>query len=57
MQQVILGLRLSKKKTLDKEMDGFMGKHSLGWLVSNVVILHIANLTGEISAAKRSPGT
>ena len=29
-----------------------MGEQNLVWLISNFVILHIANLTGEISAGK-----
>lgn len=48
-----------KEKDLDKKMDlsGMgMGKQNLAWLISNFVILHIANLTGEISAAKGIQG-
>lgn len=42
---------------LDKEEERPMiGKQNLGWLISNFLILHIANLTGEISAAKGFQG-
>ncbi len=46
-----------KEEDLEKEIDmGAMGKQSLAWLISNFLILHIANLTGEISAAKGIQG-
>lgn len=46
-----------KDTDLDVEMDmDGMGKHNLAWFLSNFVILHIANLTGEISAAKGVQG-
>lgn len=46
-----------KDKDLEKEMDLMgMGKQSLAWYISNFVILHIANLTGEVSAAKGVQG-
>jgi len=43
---------------LEKEMDTGMGmgNKSLAWVVSNFVILHTANLTGEVSAAKGFQG-
>ncbi len=46
-----------KEEDLDTEMDmGAMGKKNLAWVFSNFVILHIANLTGEISAVKGVQG-
>ncbi len=46
-----------KDEDLDVEMDlPGVGKHNLGWLISNFVILHIANLTGEMSAGKGVQG-
>ena len=47
------------EKDLEKEIEtGFpgLGKQSLAFLLSNFFILHIANLTGEISAAKGIQG-
>lgn len=42
---------------LEKELDmGQWGKHKLADVLSNFIILHIANLTGEISAAKGFQG-
>lgn len=44
---------------LDKQLDlsGMgMGKQSVSYVICNFVILHIANLTGEISAAKGFQG-
>lgn len=42
-----------KAKDLDTEIDiPGMGKYSLAWILTNFIILHMANLTGEISAAK-----
>lgn len=42
---------------LEGEIDmGEWGKHKLSDVLSNFVILHIANLTGEISAAKGFQG-
>ncbi len=44
-------------KDLEKEEERpHIGKRNLAWLISNFVILHIANLTGEISAAKGIQG-
>ncbi|GEM_PF-3622591 len=41
----------------DKEVDiPGMGKKNLAFIINNFVILHIANLTGEISAAKGVQG-
>lgn len=46
-----------KETDLEKEIDlGSMGKQSLAWVISNFLILHTANLTGEISAAKGLQG-
>lgn len=46
-----------KDKDLDRVMDvPGMGKQNLAWLISNFVILHIANLTGEVSAIKGVQG-
>lgn len=46
-----------KEEDLDKEMDlGGMGKQTVEFVISNFVILHIANLTGEVSAAKGFQG-
>lgn len=46
-----------KDEDLDRQIDvPGMGKQNLAWLISNFVILHIANLTGEISAAKGIQG-
>jgi hypothetical protein len=42
---------------LENELDlGEWGKHKMSDVLSNFVILHIANLTGEISAAKGFQG-
>lgn len=44
-------------KDLDREIDRpVVGKHSLGFFISNFVILHTANLTGEVSAIKGVQG-
>jgi hypothetical protein len=46
-----------KDEDLEKEIDlGPMGKESLLHILSTYVILHIANLTGEVSAAKGIQG-
>ncbi len=46
-----------KEEDLEREIDTpGMGKHTLAWLITNIVILHNANLTGEISAAKGVQG-
>jgi hypothetical protein len=46
-----------KDEDLDRELDiPGMGKHKIADLMSNFVILHTANLTGEISAAKGIQG-
>ena len=46
-----------KDEDLDKEMDlGPMGKHTLSYLLNNFTLLHFANLTGEVSAAKGIQG-
>ncbi len=48
-----------KEKDLDKKVDLSamgMGTQSLAWLITNFVILHIANLSGEVSAAKGVQG-
>lgn len=45
------------EEDLDREIDTpGMGKQTLSWLITNFVILHNANLTGEISAAKGVQG-
>ena len=42
---------------LDKELDRPMvGKHNIAWFITNFIILHIANLTGEISSVKGLQG-
>lgn len=42
---------------LDSEVDmGDWGKHTMADVLTNFVILHVANLTGEISAAKGFQG-
>lgn len=48
-----------KDADLDREMDLSimgMGKQTLAFVISNFIVLHIANLTGEISAAKGLQG-
>ncbi|MBI3486304.1 DinB family protein [Candidatus Daviesbacteria bacterium] len=46
-----------KDEDLDQEIDmPGMGKHSLAFFITNIVILHIANLTGEISSVKGLQG-
>ncbi len=46
-----------KDEDLDQELDlGAFGKHTLAGVISNFLILHVANLTGEISAAKGIQG-
>lgn len=46
-----------KEVDLNREMEvGNMGKQTLVWVLSNFIILHNANLTGEISAAKGLQG-
>lgn len=46
-----------KAEDLDKELDlPVFGKQNLAHVISTFVILHIANLTGEISAAKGFQG-
>lgn len=48
-----------KEEDLDRELDLTsmgMGKLSLSYVICNFLILHIANLTGEISAAKGVQG-
>lgn len=46
-----------KNEDLDREMDvPGVGKRNLAWLINNYVILHIANLTGEISSVKGFQG-
>lgn len=46
-----------KDEDLDKDLDmGQFGKHKLGFVLSAFFLLHLANLTGEISAAKGLQG-
>lgn len=46
-----------KDEDLDREITRPMiGKKNLAFLITNFIILHIANLTGEISAAKGFQG-
>jgi hypothetical protein len=48
-----------KEKDLDKEFDLSSmgaGKQNLAYILNNFIILHTANLTGEISAAKGFQG-
>ncbi len=46
-----------KDEDLDSEIDmGQFGKNKLGFALSSMFLLHIANLTGEISAAKGLQG-
>lgn len=46
-----------KEEDLDKELDlGDWGKHTLADMLSNFIILHTANVTGEISAIKGVQG-
>jgi hypothetical protein len=45
------------EEDLDKEIDRpVIGKQTLAFFITNFIILHIANLTGEISAAKGLQG-
>lgn len=42
---------------LDKQLDRPMvGKHTIAWFFTNFILLHIANLTGEISSVKGFQG-
>ncbi|CAN5126710.1 hypothetical protein BH09PAT1_BH09PAT1_6810 [soil metagenome] len=42
---------------LDQEVEiPGMGKHTLAFLISNFLLIHFANLTGEVSAAKGFQG-
>ncbi|MBP9718945.1 MAG: hypothetical protein KBD46_00585 [Candidatus Levybacteria bacterium] len=46
-----------EEEDLDREIDlGAFGKHTLAFVLTNFFLLHIANLTGEISAAKGIQG-
>jgi len=46
-----------KDKDLEKELDiPGMGKHTVADILNNFLVLHTANLTGEISAAKGFQG-
>jgi len=46
-----------KEEDLEQEIDmGQMGKQTVAWLITNFLILHIANLCGEISAIKGVQG-
>lgn len=46
-----------KEEDLETELDlGAFGKHTLSGVLTNFVLLHIASLTGEISAAKGMQG-
>lgn len=46
-----------KEKDLDKEIEvPGMGKKSLGYLLNNWLLLHVAALNGEVSAAKGFQG-
>ncbi len=46
-----------KKEDLDREIERLViGKQNLAFFINNFLILHIANLTGEISAAKGIQG-
>lgn len=48
-----------KDEDLDKEFDMSsmgMGKQTIAFVITNFLLLHIANLTGEISAAKGVQG-
>lgn len=50
-------LKTLKDEDLDKEVEmGQFGKHKLGFMLSAFILLHLANLTGEISAAKGLQG-
>lgn len=50
-------LETLKDEDLDSEVDmGEFGKHKLGFVLSAFFLLHTANLTGEISAAKGLQG-
>ena len=45
------------EEDLDKEIERpVIGSHTLAFFINNFIILHIANLTGEISAAKGLQG-
>lgn len=46
-----------KEDDLDKEIDdALFGKHTLAFFITNILLLHIANLTGEVSAVKGLQG-
>jgi hypothetical protein len=46
-----------KEEDLSHEIDtGSFGKHPLSFILTNFFLLHIANLTGEMSAAKGVQG-
>jgi hypothetical protein len=46
-----------KEEDLSNEVDtGAFGKHPLSFILTNFFLLHIANLTGEMSAAKGVQG-
>lgn len=45
-----------KDEDLDREVETSFGKHTLAFILTNFFVLHIANLTGEISAAKGFQG-
>ncbi|MBP7832437.1 MAG: DinB family protein [Candidatus Levybacteria bacterium] len=50
-------LETLKDEDLDADIEmGQFGKHKLGFVLSAFFLLHIANLTGEISAAKGLQG-
>lgn len=50
-------LKTLKDEDLDAETDmGQFGKYKLGFALSAMILLHVANLTGEISAAKGLQG-
>lgn len=50
-------LATRKETDLDREIEiPGMGTHTLAYLLTNFLLLHIANLTGEISAAKGVQG-
>ncbi len=52
-----LFLKTLKDGDLDLEIEmGQFGKHKLGFVLSTFFLLHLANLTGEISAAKGLQG-
>jgi hypothetical protein len=45
-----------KDEDLDQKIDSPMGEQTLAYMLANILLLHAAHLTGEISAAKGFQG-